>query len=763
MIDRLIDALNVEMDLSVEEIADTIWLALQIQPESRAIATAGEEENRELERSDRSFLERDEEISESSFSQREEKIRKGQKEAGIYPPTPAKTAVSVDMSLKIPDAPSLRSPLDLARALKPLMRRMPSGCDSLLDEAKTSQNIAETGVWLPVLQPTLEPWLDLELVVDESLSMHLWRRAIAEWVRLLKNYGIFRNVRIWGLLVEDGRVGIRRGIGGIGKNQRFRSPDELVDPTGRRLVLVVSDCVSSFWREGKMVAVLEAWGKRQPMAIVQMLPRWLWGRTSLGRGATVRLRGLSPGVANRALRSEAVSLWDGEGGIKVPVLTLEAERAAIWAQMVAGKGVWCSGVAFAREGWREESEGEKRDRLTAADRVQGFRVTASPMARKLAGLLASAPVITLPVVRLIREQCLRESQQVHVAEVFLGGLLKPLTEIDADTNPDLVRYDFIEGVRELLIESVPSSYVLDVVDKVSQFIARKLGLSLENFAAVLKNPQEVLDGDVVEEVRPFAMVTAQVLRCLGGEYAKFAEELERQNRVSDRANLEESLERSSEIKYRVGGCLNFDSSFYIERPADTELYNRIKAGNVCILSAPRQMGKSSLIYRTSQRLREEGWTCAVIDLTLIGSDGITERGWYRGLIYELAHELNLEKISNFFTEQFFESYTQESHPYLLVRFFDEIIENIINLPIVVFMDEVDCALNLEFFANFCSLVRALYERRFGNEKDCLVFVLCGVFLSSDLHKNIFASPLTNVAVEIELKGFTYEEAKPLAN
>jgi len=32
---------------------------------------------------------------------------------------------------------------------------------------------------------------------------------------------------------------------------------------------------------------------------------------------------------------------------------------------------------------------------------------------------------------------------VQVAEVFLGGLLKPLTPIDAKTNPDEVQYDFI--------------------------------------------------------------------------------------------------------------------------------------------------------------------------------------------------------------------------------------------------------------------------------------------------------------------------------
>jgi hypothetical protein len=50
---------------------------------------------------------------------------------------------------------------------------------------------------------------------------------------------------------------------------------------------------------------------------------------------------------------------------------------------------------------------------------------------------------------------LPESRQVHVAEVFLGGILKTLLPIDADTDPDTIQYDFADGVRDLLLDSVP--------------------------------------------------------------------------------------------------------------------------------------------------------------------------------------------------------------------------------------------------------------------------------------------------------------------
>ena len=285
---------------------------------------------------------------------------------------------------------------------------MPSGSTLVLDEAATTQQIAETGLWLPVLKPTLEPWLDLELVVDEGISMQIWRHTIGELERLLKNYGIFRDVRVWGLIADDSEasdlprlVQIRRGIGATAKNQSPRSPAELIDPSGRRLILVVSDCVSPQWRDGKLTKTLELWAKQGSMAIVQMLPKWLWKRTALGRASEVRLQGLNPGEFNQKLIAKGVSLWDEleeTRGVKVPIFTLEPDRVATWAQMLSGKGsIWTAGYVFkldpipARRG--QDLFNLDVERLSAEQRVQAFRVTASPMARKLAGLLAAAPVI----------------------------------------------------------------------------------------------------------------------------------------------------------------------------------------------------------------------------------------------------------------------------------------------------------------------------------------------------------------------------------
>ena len=570
MIDQLIAALNQEVDLSAEEIADTLWLAMQMENlGSGASSGSGRSQKSKSDSDitkDKSNNPSEQDLSnksESKTSTQEQKSTEQQqedKQAGVYNQKPDQSQKSLDIPFKVPDAPSLREQLDLARALRPLMRRIASGSTLVIDEAATVQKIAEEGIWLPVIRPTLEPWLDLELVVDEGISMQIWRHTIKELERLLKNYGIFRNVRVWGLISnEQNKIQIRRGIGATAKNQSPRSAAELIDSSGRCLVLVVSDCVSDIWRSGAVNSALKTWANNVPTAIIQMLSQWLWSRTALGRATEVRFQGLAPSVSNRQLIANAVSLWseiDEVTGIKVPVFTLEPERVSKWAQMLVGKGsIQSSGFVFKPE--IRDLERDKplfnldRSELTPKQRVQAFRVTASPMARKLAGLLAAAPVISLPVVRLIQEAMLKNSQQVHVAEVFLGGLLKPLSEIEVDTEPDYVQYGFIDGVRELLFDSVPTSSVLNVVEEVSKFVARKVGLSLSEFAAVLRNPEEISDSEVVEQVQPFAMVTAQILRRLGGEYVKIADAMRFKSSIDAIKNLEKISNEAIEIGKKI--------------------------------------------------------------------------------------------------------------------------------------------------------------------------------------------------------------------
>src|SRR5438105_4157383 len=93
--------------------------------------------------------------------------------------------------------------------------------------------------------------------------------------------------------------------------------------------------------------------------------------------------------------------------------------------------------------------------------------------------------------------------------------------------------------------------------------------------------------------------------------------------------------------YITGGTLPSDAPSYIERKADRELYQVLIQGEFCYVMNTRQMGKSSLMVRTARRLRESGYTVAVLDVTAVGQN-LTPEQWYHGLLSLLAEQLNLE-------------------------------------------------------------------------------------------------------------------------
>lgn len=208
----------------------------------------------------------------------------------------------------------------------------------------------------------------------------------------------------------------------------------------------------------------------------------------------------------------------------------------------------------------------------------------------------------------------------------------------------------------------------------------------------------------------------------------------------------------------TGGTLRSSAPCYVERKADRELFDGLRSGEFCYVLTARQMGKSSLMVRTTARLRDHGVNVVALDLTAIGQN-VTPDQWYNGLIVRAGRQLGLEdELDEFWLTQARVSPVQR---------FMSAIQDVVMIrrpgPLVVFVDEVDSVRSLPFSSDeFFGAIRECYNRRVEDPRfENLTFCLLGVATPADLIRDNRNTPF-NIGNRIELTDFTREEAEPLA-
>lgn len=550
--DKLASLSEAESILNDEDIADAIWLALKMdalkeEPEEEDVVEAQRDRETSTITIDNEIIEPPPKVIPVVLPDKQADSTAAttdtpERTSAVLPDEPIKQADSTAPTIDTPEqglpiqvraAPALQDAHSLARSLRPLMRKARSLTQAVLDEVETVNRIAEHDVWVPVLKRAPERWLDLELVIESSQFSFIWQSTLDEFQQILERQGAFRNVRTWRVKgVDDGELQLIPKKQTLTEQTPFRSPKELIDASGRRLVLYVSDCRTQVWKQGKIHDWLRLWSQHGPTAIVQLLPERLWEESELDVGFGIQVSALIPGVPNSKLVVErsAYANVEPDQALILPVVTLTARSLKQLALVVAAIGNQRAPARLFDLSWVTDPD---RDRApfvihlqTAEQRVELFLATASPIAQRLARLMAAVPV-NLPVVHLIQEQLLKDSNPVHVAEVYSSSLLVPVEQpTSTDTS---VRYEFAAGVRQLLNESTPEDETIDVLEKLSQEIASTLGLPpIKSFTALLSPKSEWTQAARAREaILHFAQIATQVLHNLGGEYASLAQTIER--------------------------------------------------------------------------------------------------------------------------------------------------------------------------------------------------------------------------------------------
>lgn len=280
--------------INAEEIADILWLAAQLPPPTDEGARRSEGRRTDTGRDRQARDAGPERQPDDSGAQPPPPQPTDEKRADAFLPGSQRedgTGPGIaSLPFSSPRVTALPQRLALGRALRTLKRTAPSPTRFVLDEDATVQRIADERNWLPVMRPARERWLELVLLADESPSMTVWYALVGELQDLLEQSGAFRTVQRWGFYADPEQAAALRFYAGSRfweGTARYRSPAELNDPRGRRLILLVSDCVSAAWRQPGLNGFLADW-KGTPATLVQVLPERLWGAhgSALGTGSS---------------------------------------------------------------------------------------------------------------------------------------------------------------------------------------------------------------------------------------------------------------------------------------------------------------------------------------------------------------------------------------------------------------------------------------------------------------------------------------------
>ncbi|WP_327326943.1 SAV_2336 family protein [Streptomyces sp. NBC_01210] len=398
--------------------------------------------------------------------------------------------------------------LRLGRALRPLKQLRPDRREWELDEPATVTAMAETGLPDAVMRPGRARWLDLVLLVDDGVSMLLWQRLATETRLLMERSGAFRDVRVYGL---DSR-GTSAPLLGRRPYEQDSAPlpaSAVTDPAGHTLLLAISDGVGVAWRDGRMHAALERAARVGPTAVLHALPERLWEGSGIRAEAwevTTRRRG-APNhtwqVADPVLPPE-LAPYDG---VPVPVLAPTPESLGVWARLVGSPGTSAVLPLLAS---RTPARPYAATRAPGGDGLLRFRNAASPQAYRLAAHLAAVAPVSVPAMRLVQAALGPEVDTGHLAEVFLGGLMRR-TEGD-DLLPQHRGFDFAEDTRRMLLDTLPAGDLVRTTRAVTARLAELADRSAD-FPAWLPHPSGT--DRLPADGRPFGWMDERLLRRLG--------------------------------------------------------------------------------------------------------------------------------------------------------------------------------------------------------------------------------------------------------
>ncbi len=205
------------------------------------------------------------------------------------------------------------------------------------------------------------------------------------------------------------------------------------------------------------------------------------------------------------------------------------------------------------------------------------------------------------------------------------------------------------------------------------------------------------------------------------------------------------------------GVVELESKYYIERQSDKIALNAIeKVGATIVIKGPRHMGKTSLLNRIILAAKKLNKQVACLDFQLFDKQVLTDATtFYSQFCTWLANELGVEnKVDEYW-------HMNLSNNLRCTQYLDRHLLEIVDVPLVLAMDELETIFYSDFRSDFLSMLRSWHNQRkldscWKNVDLVLVTATEPYLFIDDLQQSPF-----NIGEVIELKDFSAEQVSDL--
>jgi len=363
--------------------------------------------------------------------------------------------------------------LNLEKQFKGLTRKVKKQSQEALDEEKSAEYIASTGLFEPIFkeQKVRENYFNLRLVVDCNSSMFLWKASTKAFVQSIKKLKTFKRVELFYLDPSENRATFKRE-----KSETTIKHTSPLFKKEKTLTLVLSDVVGKAWRSNQMFKVLELWSKYSFVTIVSMLPQNMWQKTPLRQGLSLFVTSDGFPVSNRKLKAE-YEMDKLENQLNIPIIPFDENAFGYLSNLLmAKKESWIDARLFQNLLDHSNKTDNPIKSVNAKERVEKFLASANEDARLLAIYCSVLPLNRVIIEELIKFKFLGKDMDAF-AEFYFGGLL------DKSILHEVVEYEFYDGVRTELMQYIsveevkPLFYLLnDVISSSLKLEGRVLDL-----------------------------------------------------------------------------------------------------------------------------------------------------------------------------------------------------------------------------------------------------------------------------------------------